>query len=620
MGLLKLLNFRRLWFCLLCIYMLVPGRSWAAVPVVTLGSQSSLQMGDRMGYRIDTGGHLKLKAVLDRLQTIHWQLSRAQVPNFGLDAPPVWMAVTLHNAQDKIRHRLLKLGYPMLDKVDLYLLRNGQLIRTFRTGDHRSFNARPIPNRNFVFPIDLPAGGDLTLLLRAQSLGSMQLPLSLWTVQGFFLGDMPDFALQVAFFGIMAALAIYNLLLFLMLRRISYLWYVGNTLLVTIILLTLQGLTFQYLWPDTPWLNNQGLPVMIALDALFVTLFVHSFLNIRRRNRTAARVLEGAGVICVTLVIACCFLPYSLAIKLDVAMISLGAPAMLGFGAYLWWRGDRLARLFTLAWAALLSGHTMVALDKLGVIPDNVIFNYAPQIGAVLEVLLLSFALGSRIRLERRRRFEAQQRALRIQQEANEQLEAKVAERTEELVLANEKLRELSAIDGLTHVKNRLWFNEAIASEWRKGCREVKEMGLMMIDVDHFKRINDTYGHQCGDACLQHMASILRELARREGDEVARYGGEEFVILLPRTSLEGCVDLAEKVRRALPKMPLRWGDGEIAFTISVGVAACMPQADRSFDDLIRAADEALYEAKASGRNRVVAAPPPGNQEGVLAPT
>lgn len=619
MGLLRLVGGWRLFACLLCLTGLAPQACWAAVPVVVLGGQSSMQMGERMGYQVDAHGRWTLKTVVDRLQRIPWRRSPAPVPSFGLDAPPVWMAVRLHNAAGRARRRLLKLGYPMLDQVDLYLLRKGQVSRAFHTGDHKPFHARPIPNRNFVFPIDIPAHGDVTLLLRAQTLGSMQLPLSLWKVQSFFLNDMPDFALQVAFFGIMAALAIYNLLLFLMLRRISYLWYVANTVMVTIILLTLQGLTFQYLWPGRPWLNNQGLPVMIAFDALFIVFFVHSFLNLRRSNPAAARLLEGAAVLCAGLAIACFFLPYSLAIELDVAMISLGAPTLLGIGVYLWWRGDRLARLFTLAWAALLSGHTMVALDKLGVLPDTLFFNYAPQIGAVLEVLLLSFALGSRIRLERRRRFAAQHEALRVQREANEQLEAKVAERTLELVQANDKLRELSAIDGLTHVKNRLWFNEAIASEWRKGCREIKEMGLMMIDVDHFKRINDSYGHPCGDACLQHMAAILRDLARREGDEVARYGGEEFVILLPSTSLEGCVDLAERVRRALPAMPLQWGDSEIAFTISVGVAACQPQADRSFDDLIKAADQALYQAKASGRNCVVAAPS-GNQEGFLATT
>ena len=589
---------------------------WAhgAVPTIAVGDEPQLSLGEEAGFFLDHGQKWQAQQLLHHPGAVQWQKEHEKVPNFGLIPDNLWVAFRIDNTLDQAQSRMLELGYPMLDKVDVYIQRNDQPVTAYHTGDRRPFATRPVVHRNFVFRIDLKPRESALVLMRIETEGALQVPLTLWEVQDFFTADMLPHALQITFTGIMLALAIYNFLLFISVRSISFLWYVGNAVFVSLALLTIRGITFQYLWPDSPWLNNAGLPAMIALDALFICLFSHSFLNARRNSLLISRGLRMVAAGSLILALYSLQGDYDLSIKLAIGLVSVGAPLLLGIGVYLWRKGEPLARFFTLAWAAMLAGHTVLALNKLGVLPSNDLLEYAPQVGAVVEMLLLSFALGHRINLERKRRFAAQADALRIQREANERLEEKVAERTRALEDANNKLRELSALDGLTQVKNRLWFDEAIASEWRRSCRDISSMALMMLDVDHFKRINDTYGHQCGDACLQHMANLVRDLARREGDDVARYGGEEFVILLPQTSLAGCLDLAETIRQAVAAEPVQWQGQAIAMTVSIGVAGCVPAPDRNFADLVQAADKALYEAKNSGRNRVVAADPEQQEE------
>ena len=172
-------------------------------------------------------------------------------------------------------------------------------------------------------------------------------------------------------------------------------------------------------------------------------------------------------------------------------------------------------------------------------------------------------------------------------------------------------LRQLATTDGLTGLPNRRMFESALDQEWRRARRGGKPLALLMVDVDHFKNYNDSYGHPAGDACLRIVAQTLRICARRPSDVVARYGGEEFVILLPDTDLRGGIQLGERLCAALREMDIRHETSPVStvVTASVGVAAATPSADAEADDLVKAADEALYQAKAGGRNRVGRATP-----------
>jgi len=170
---------------------------------------------------------------------------------------------------------------------------------------------------------------------------------------------------------------------------------------------------------------------------------------------------------------------------------------------------------------------------------------------------------------------------------------------------ANQELKRISASDGLTGIANRRFFDEYISREWRRARRNDSSLALMMCDVDHFKHYNDNYGHQAGDDCLRQIAQSLAHTMERGSDIVARYGGEEFAVILPETQIGGALVVAEKIRHAVHHLNLPHAGAPIArITLSIGIAAMIPEDDNSPHELIERADRALYRAKHEGRDRV----------------
>jgi diguanylate cyclase (GGDEF)-like protein len=183
-------------------------------------------------------------------------------------------------------------------------------------------------------------------------------------------------------------------------------------------------------------------------------------------------------------------------------------------------------------------------------------------------------------------------------------LEHKVAERTEELAAANERLELLTVTDPLTGLANRRRLTETLQTEWHRARRSRDTVGAFMVDIDHFKLLNDRYGHLVGDACLKRVAAALVETVRIT-DLVARYGGEEFAVILPGAETENAYMVAERARKAVEMLATENADAPSGIvTVSIGVAAVVPADGASAEELLAAADSALYESKRGGRNQV----------------
>jgi diguanylate cyclase (GGDEF)-like protein/PAS domain S-box-containing protein len=174
---------------------------------------------------------------------------------------------------------------------------------------------------------------------------------------------------------------------------------------------------------------------------------------------------------------------------------------------------------------------------------------------------------------------------------------------------ANATLQRLSLVDAVTDVANRRQFDRALADEWGRATRTGSSIAIVLVDVDHFKPYNDRYGHPAGDDCLRRIASVLTRTLLRAGDLVARYGGEEFAAILPLTDGDAATAVAERMRKGVEALAMPHGAVPRGIvTISGGVAATCPEIDSNALDLVARADAALYEAKASGRNRTVTSP------------
>ena len=168
-----------------------------------------------------------------------------------------------------------------------------------------------------------------------------------------------------------------------------------------------------------------------------------------------------------------------------------------------------------------------------------------------------------------------------------------------------QQLKLLASIDSLTQLYNRRYFHEISNHIFSLAKREEKELSIIMLDIDKFKLINDTYGHQIGDDALVFVARTLQENIRKS-DIACRYGGEEFVLLLPNTAKEDAFKIAQKIREKIEQSSLQVNiNQEVRFTISLGVSQIDCKKDIALETVIKRADEALYEAKNSGRNKVV---------------
>ncbi len=174
------------------------------------------------------------------------------------------------------------------------------------------------------------------------------------------------------------------------------------------------------------------------------------------------------------------------------------------------------------------------------------------------------------------------------------------------LKVKTDMLEELVSIDSLTELSNRRCFDETLEQEWRRAVRNNGTLSVLMIDVDHFKRVNDTYGHAAGDTCLKMVAETLDQSVRRPSDTMARFGGEEFAAIIADLNHESVMSLAEKIRLNVSRIsiPIISQQLKLSITVSIGLATGKPGLHSKPSDLLEAADQMLYKAKESGRNQV----------------
>lgn len=559
-------------------------------------------IGKSVQYLEDPAGRLTLEQVM--AMSDRFTPSATMAPNFSFTRSVYWFHLRLENRHSAERRWLIETQYPLIDHYTFYTLRDGKLADTTQAGRLLPFGQRAIKNRNYVFPLEVAQGQAVDLYIRIQTSSSLQLPMTLWTPSAFLARDHEEQYALGLYYGVLVAMLIYNLLIYLSIREISYfnyLHYLGGYILFQ---MTLNGLAFEYLWPNSPRWGSTAVPALICFALMGMLNFSRTFLNLESHMPRAERLTRYHGYVLGLIAVVSLFTSYGLATKLSVSNSLVAALEIFAIGCISLFKGVRQARYFMLAWTVLLVGIALYALKTFGMVPNTPLTEYGLQIGSALEAILLSFALAQRMTI-------LKEENARIQAEANQQLEQRVAQRTQELdealkslSAANAALQATSLIDGLTGIKNRKHFDAEITNEIKRSSRGQKMLSLLLIDIDHFKQVNDQYGHLAGDACLRAVAATVHACLRRPADEVARYGGEEFVVLLPNTDHAGGMLMAEKIRQAVEAMRFEFEGRHIPITISLGCSTVLPDRGCASQALIAAADAALYQAKHSGRNRV----------------
>jgi len=586
--------------CLLlwCISLIASASIQNQAVIELTGDMERISANEHVELHVDQEGAATLAEIL-KLHNRDWQLNSTGTINFGQSPHPYWFHVRL-NGLDQLRQRTyLHLDYPSLDKIDVFLVRDEKILQHYHTGDTTPFVSRPIEHRAFLFPLNDPHGAVVDVYLRAATEGPLQVPLNIITESAL---SKEDNALSLwfgAYFGIMLVMLLYNGLIFAFVRDFSYFFYLIYISSTTLLQFTLEGFGHQYFWPRSSTLNNTMLLMPLMWMIFSAISFAWYFIGMRelgnRLEKTAIKLIYfGVGVGTVGIFT----MSYMAALKLSHTLSII--TVLFGFylGLKYWINGVKAARIFTLAWFIYLIFMLINIAYFKGYIQPDFMSVHALEIGSVIELVLLSLAFADRLNAEKELRLSAQIKR-------NEDLDLLVRERTEELEAANQKLQEVSITDGLTGLYNRRHFDEVYASEYQRAFREKHALAVIMVDLDHFKKINDTYGHPFGDLCLREAATVILNAIRRPPDLAARYGGEEFAVLLPATTLAGAAHVAETIRHTLEITEVSDGNHRIYLSASVGVGCEVPSERNSQAALLQRVDSHLYRAKHGGRNQVV---------------
>lgn len=554
-------------------------------------------------YLEDPSTELTLEQILQGNR--QWQKNQQGAFNKGYSNSAWWLRLSIHNPQSSSASRLLELSYAILDYVDVYVVSDGKVLESYHTGDQRPYATRPMNHRFYVLPLTWQPGQTLDIYYRLQSTSSVQAPITLWSPDTFHEYDARSNLFQGLYYGAMAIMLVYNLLVFIVLWDRSYLYYVGFIASGPLFFLALSGQGYHYLWTDQEWWNAHSVAVFVSSLILFGALFTRRFIGLRKVSLRLDRLIMSFAVIGAVMLVLSFLLPYKVMITLLVPLAMLACLADFLAGGVAWYRGVSSARFYVVAWAFFLTGTIVMALQKINILPTNPWTEYAVQFGSALEAVLLSFAMADRISSERRLRIDAQEETLRTTIRLNEELEHKVEERTEQLSAVNEQLKQLSVTDQLTGLHNRRYLEEAGDNEWSRCARYGHQLSVLIMDVDYFKQVNDRYGHLAGDRCLWQIGQSLKKIIRSSVDIIARYGGEEFCLILPETDNDGALCVAERIRRDIEHSTIEFDGERFTVTVSIGLYTTNPGYGGSMEMALKMADQGLYQAKEGGRNQVV---------------
>jgi diguanylate cyclase (GGDEF)-like protein len=588
----------------ICILIILLGVTFAGFTGQLASSEKALS---HFGQLVFFSDEKKLSlAEVKNLQPSKWQSAAAGDLSLGFDSHHYWFRLPLKNLHPSSAPWLFRSKYPLLDTIDLYLFADSTLIQEFHTGDSLTFDQRPLDQPSFVFPLTINTEGEYVIYMHIHTTSSLQLSLSLQSESEFWQTMATENATSAAFYAILLSMIFYNAVIFLIVRVRSYLYYVLYLSSFTLLMASIHGWAYRLLWPNIPVVHQLSVVFLIGTTIFTAALFTSSFLRLKEIRPDLHRLVMVVAAVGIIHSIISLVAPYSIMIRVGAALAIIAAALAIFSTLQEWFRSRRReVMMFIIAWSTVLIGFLLYSGQKFGFLPVNALTEHAIEIGAVLEALLLALGLADRINSERKSRIATQDKMLEVQRKANQELDNKVRERTEELEIMNDQLHTTSVTDSLTQIKNRYYFDNKLPAEYRRAYREKSWLSLLILDIDHFKKFNDNYGHQAGDEVLKIVAAEIQRIVKRPSDAVSRYGGEEFTVLLPATPKAGAYLVAERIREHIENMQITWQGESLCVTLSIGLASCIPPYYEGEATLLKQADDFLYVAKDHGRNQVV---------------
>lgn len=544
-------------------------------------------------YLEDSGSDLAVYNVA-RMNLAQWRPLADHTARFGISNSTFWLKVVVTNHSEHPHSRLLEFSSTTQDYIEVY----SELAGHYRMGDRIPFGERPLQSITPTIELTLPPHTSTNVWVKLTTEGGFfeLLPVKLHTKEEWAQHQLERNFLFGMFFGSLAIMLVYGLTLSIVLKNTNFITY--SAYLFTALLCTFfyYGFGFRWLWQNWPTLNFWALQISYTALILTSALFAERFLNLRQRFPVLRRVLQlVVGLMLVSLVLTLSGVHLAtMAMLIPLSMLILAL--LSGCAVVTAWRLPGWTNLlFLLAWPCLLVCIGLSFANALGWVPISLDTKYLLSGLFTVEMQLLGILIS-------RQFYQLRNDLVSARSDSSRQMNLEVMARNKELEVLNQMLKEQAYCDAMTGLKNRRSFRYALDK------LEIEVSGqtraLVLIDLDHFKSINDRFGHQVGDRALKHAAKIIERSVSLVHGQSFRVGGEEFAAMLTAPDQPGLVAQCEMIRHKLAQTPMPLDSGSLHITASIGIKTVDPGQFESSRQIYQQADAALYRAKRQGRNRV----------------
>ena len=528
---------RRLFlFCVCALSISVP---------LTASSVEPLVAGDEPRYGL--GGHLEMirnpahGMSLAEAMAGSWNYTPAAEPNGPGTLVESWVRFRVTAQTD---HALvLVFNTNNVNYVDLFVLHADGRQEHFESGDRVPFQQRSLPNRYPLFPLNLQHGETAWCYVELRNEQGLVFPLAVWDRRAFFATDQNEQLVMGFLVGIFLFVALFNTLIFIATGERAYLFYVLFVLTYLLFELGIRDIGGQYLWPRNSWLDDPVMLCSAAAAIVFGLLFTREFLQTKTWAPVMHKIMNVVLAVALVNVICTFIFPLSVMVLITNGLLLVAAVTFLPNAVVVLRRGYRAARFYLAAWSCLLVGGVIYGLLNFALVPNTVLTANAMTFGATVQVILLSFAVVDRMLVLRR------DREIMARAEA-------------------EAIEKRLYIDSLTELPNRTRLLEDLE-------KQKKPVTVALVNIDHFKEINDLFGQKAGDSVIRELGRRVQVIAHARGGSVYRLHADEFAVVIPReTSDEGLEQLGTDLSLGSYGEPYRHENEPLRLEVSVGIAVC----------------------------------------------
>jgi signal transduction histidine kinase len=448
------MNFNKILLFLFLLFL--PIVSFSQSDIILNGNQDIYKLGKKCYILRDRQARFGIEEVSQGEAATKFVPSKQDVPNLGFTNSALWLRFRLRNDTADDEEWILEVGYPLLDYIELYVPADSGNFVLKKAGDALPFEEREIEYKNALFWLKIPSGDAKTYYMRLKTESSLSAPLTLWRPQRFIEHvDDEQYAVGI-YYGVMLIMILYNFFIFLSTKERIYLLYIFYIISFALLQMSLDGLAYQYLWPQSAWLNNHSTPFLIGFASFCALIFTQKFLQVENYGKKLNIIFNINILYTFFVMILSLIAGYFISIIFGTICGIIAPVVMLTAGFISRIKGFRPARFYLIAFFAFFAGCIIYALTKFAILPSNFFTENGIQIGSALQVVLLSLALGDKINILQAEKEEAQNQLIQALKEAdiikadytkrlesmNKSLEKKVEERTAELATKNLELAE----------------------------------------------------------------------------------------------------------------------------------------------------------------------------------